>query len=191
MKTLKIKAITGFAFMVLFATTSFGQATTKSAKESMKKPVKIEKAKVPKEVTKSYFLEYPEQMDDFWYGYPAYDYGNYWYEDWYNPYVDVEYPEYFVTEFTKDNVPHKVVYSKAGEKIAVHKSVVVTPKAISDAISKGEYKTWKLGKENEEIFRDKDSDQLKIYEITVEKGKEKHNLFFQSDGKLLKDKKVS
>ena len=191
MKTLKIKTIAGFLLLVFFAMNSFGQTPTKVTKDNVKKPVKIEKAKVPKEVTETFFLEYPEQMNDFWYGYPAYDYGNYWYEDWYNPYVDVEYPEYYVTEFNKDNVPHKAIYSKAGKKIAVHKSVAVTPKAISDAISKGEYKTWKLGKENEEIFKSKDSDQLKVYEITVEKGKEKHRLFFQADGKLLKDKKVS
>ena len=32
---------------------------------------------------------------------------------------------------------------------------------------------------------------FELYQHTVEKGKEKHTLFFQSDGKLLKDRKVS
>jgi hypothetical protein len=76
--------------------------------------------------------------------------------------------------------------------VATHKVLTSDlPKAVSATVSKGEYKTWKLGKDKEEIFKDSDKDQLKVYKVTVEKGKEKHTLFIQSDGKLLKDKKVS
>ena len=46
-------------------------------------------------------------------------------------------------------------------------------------------------KKKEEIFKEKKTDKMKVYRVTVEKGKEKHNLFYQADGRLLKDKKVS
>jgi hypothetical protein len=173
---------------------SFGQATTKTAKETGKTPVKLEKTKVPKEITEPYYKEYPGAVYENWYGYPAYDYRNDWYDNWYDygPYSYIDYPEYYVVEFTKDNTPHKVIYSKTGTKVAIHRSLKSEiPKAVSEAISKGEYKTWKLEKDKEEIFKDTDKDQMKVYKVTVEKGKEKHTLFFQPDGKLLKDKKVS
>ena len=210
MKTLKIKTIAGFVLFVFFAMSTFGQTPTKTTKEnmkkpvqkenmnktglkeSMKKPVKIEKGNVPKEVTEIFYMEYPQDMnDEYWYGYPAYDYDNYWYDNWYDPYVDTDSPEYYVVDFIMDNTPHKAVYSKAGKKFAVHKSVMDIPKPITEAISKGEYKSWTVGKEKEEIFKDKKTDKMKVYRVTVEKGKEKHNLFYQADGKLLKDKKVS
>jgi hypothetical protein len=48
-----------------------------------------------------------------------------------------------------------------------------------------------LGKDKEEIFKDTDKDQMKVYKVDVKKGKEQHTLFIQTDGILLKDKKVS
>ncbi len=191
MKTKKIKIIAGFVVLVFFALSTFGQTPTKATKESAKKPVKLEKSKVPKAVTETFYVEYPDILDDWWYGYPVYDYGDYWYDDWYDPYVYTEYPDYYVVEYIQDNTPSKAVYSKAGKKVAVHKSVTDLPKAVTEAISKGNYKTWKIGKDKEEIFKDKDKDQLKVYKVNMEMGKEKHTLFFQQDGKLLKDKKLS
>ena len=191
MKKLNIKVIAACLSLVFFAMTSFGQATSKTTKEAVKKPVTIEKNKVPKEVTETFYKEYPVRTYENWYGYPSFNYQTYWYD--YDPYLySNEYPEYYIVGFNKDNIPYNAVYSKKGEKIAIHKSLTSDiPKAVSSAISKSEYKAWKIGKEKEEIFKDKESDQLKVYKVAVEKGKEKHYLFFQSDGKLLKDKKVS
>ena len=210
MKTLKTKAIAGFVLFVFFAMSTFAQAPTKTTKESMKKPVqkenmnkpmqkdnmkkpvKIEKTKVPKEVTETFYMEYPEDMyGEYWYGYPDYNYDSYWYDSWYDPYVYTDEPEYYIVDFTMDNAPMKAVYSKAGKKVAVHKNVMNIPKPVTDAISKSDYKAWTVGKEKEEIFKDKKTDKMKVYRVTVEKGKEKHNLFYQADGKLLKDKKLS
>lgn len=194
MKTNGIKMVAACIVFASLAISSFGQ-TAKSTSKEKKIKVKVEKNKVPKEVTEIFYMEYPTRVYEDWYGYPAYDYADNWYYDWYDdePYLNAEYPEIYVVEFTSDNTPHKAVYSKAGKKIAIHKKSNVTnlPMAVSSAISKGEYKTWKVGTESEEIFKDKAADQLKVYKVHVEKGKEKHTLFFQPDGKLLKDKKIS
>ena len=61
------------------------------------------------------------------------------------------------------------------------------PAAVTDAISNGNYKSWKVGKDKEEIFKDKDTDQMKVYKVSVSNGNEKHTLYFQQDGKMLKD----
>ena len=194
MKKSNIKVVVGCILFAFFAMTSFGQFTTKTTKEALKKPVKLEKSKVPKVVTESYYREYPVTPYENWYGYPVYNYQNDWYDNWfdYGPYSYTEYPEYYIVESTKDNIPYKTIYGKTGTKIAVHKILKSDlPKAVLAAISKGEYKAWKMANDKEEIFKDKDTDQMKVYKVAVEKGKEKHDLFFQADGKLLKDKKVS
>jgi len=187
MKTIRIKMIAGCAFLMFFAMTSFGQDNDEG------NAARIESDNVPQEVMDNYSSEYPETTDENWYGYPNYDYGNDWYDNWYEnePYSYNENPGYYVTKFNKDKTPYTVVYSKDGKKVATHIMLSNLPKAVSAAISKGEYKTWKLGNAKEEIFKDKNTDVMKVYEVTVEKGNEKHALFFQSNGNLLKNKKVS
>jgi hypothetical protein len=188
MKTKTIKVIAG-CFLLLFVTlNTYAQKTIKTTEECGKKPTKIEKKKVPEIVTTTYFREYPVTTLENWYGYPEFDYINDWYG--YNPYLfEYEHPGYYVVEFTKDNIPHKVIYSKEGKKIATHKKLTSElPKEVAEAISRGEYKTWKMVKEKEEIFRDSDMDKMKVYKVEVENGKEKHTLFYSSDGDLLKDK---
>jgi hypothetical protein len=65
------------------------------------------------------------------------------------------------------------------------------PTAVTDAINKGDYKSWTVGKDKEEIFKDKDTDQMKVYKVSVSKGSEKRTLYFQQDGKMLKDVKIA
>lgn len=157
-----------------------------------KSKTKLVKTKVPKDVTQLFYVDYPSAnvYDDNWYGYPSFDYVNDWYD--YDPYLYAnDDPDTYVIEFTMDSIPHRAVYTKAGKKVAVHKAISVLPSAVSFAISKGDYKTWTLGKEKEEIFKDKDSDKLKVYKVTVSMGDQKHTLYFESNGKLINDKKVS
>ena len=159
--------------------------------EDGNKELKLEKDKVPKEVTESFYLEYPQTIHENWYGYPQYDYGNDWWDDWYddNTYAYSDNPEYYVVDFFGDSTKQKAIYSKSGKKIAIHKHLISElPRAVSDAINKSEYKNWTIGKNNEEIFEDKN--EMKVYKIEVEKGSEKHHLYFHQNGKLLKDKKV-
>jgi hypothetical protein len=199
MKNLNIRIIAGCALMMFLAMNVFGQtatnsqigtATTKGDGVGIK-AAKLDKTKVPKEVTDIYFKEYPNSTYDSWYGYPSFDNVSDWYD--YDPYLSSNnYPENYVVEFTQNNIPYTVVYSKSGNKIAAHKMAISTiPKAVSAAINNGAYKTWTLGKDKEEIFKDTDADQLKVYKVSVTMGKEKHDLYYQSDGQLLKDKKVS
>ncbi len=188
MKIISVKTIATCTLLVLFAVNSFSQTATNNNKVSSKKASKLDKSKVPKVVTDLYFNEYPVTTSESWYGYPSFDNGNWWYD--YDPYFYTnDIGANYAVDFTQNNIPYTVIYSGSGKKIATHKkSISDLPAAVSTAISNSTYKSWKLGKDKEEIFKDKDSDQLKIYKVTVEKGKEKHALFFQSDGKLLKDK---
>ena len=170
---------------------SFSQtATIKTTEKAGKKPAKIEKTKVPTAVTEKFIVEYPSMINEDWYGYPDYAFYNDWYD--YNPYLyEYSYPKYYIVEFTKDNVSHKAIYSKEGKKIAVHKKInAVPPKSISDAIKKGPYAAWKITMENEEIFKDTEMDKIKVYKVEVEKGSEKHHLYYSLDGQLLKDKTI-
>ena len=188
MKNIASKIIVIFILALCVNINTYAQKTIKTTEECGKKPAKIEKKKVPSIVTETYFKEYPAATYENWYGYPEFDYQNDWYG--YNPFLyEYEHPEYYVVEFTKDKTPHKIVYSKTGKKIATHKKITTDlPLAITTAISKSEYSTWKMTNEKEEIFRDEDMDKIKVYKVEVEKGKEKHVLFFASNGDLLKDK---
>ena len=189
MKRINMKVFVGCVLIVFFTLNAMGQ----TKKSDDKKTVKVEKTKVPKPVTDKFYMEYPGNYYENWYGYPAYDYGDYWYDDWYGngPYIYNDYPEYYEVEFTKDNAVHNTVYSKTGKKVATHKKFTTDlPKAVSTAIGNSMYKTWILDTDKEEIFKDTDKDQMKVYKVSVHKGSEKHTLFFQNDGKLLRDKKV-
>ena len=193
MKLKDTKVIAGCALFAIFALNSFGQSS--SSKEGLQTTVKLEKNKVPKEVTEPFYREYPITTYENWYGLKAYDYKSDWFDNWYDYDTyrhHVETPQYYVVEFSNDKTKAKVIYSKSGGKVAFHKSLnTELPKDVIFAISKGIYKNWKIGNDKEEIYKDSDKDLLKVYKVTVEKGKEKHTLFFQPDGKLLKDKKES
>jgi len=169
---------------------SFSQTAAKKTmhKKSMK-PAKIDVKKVPTVVTERFIMEYPTNMNQGWYGYPRYDFNGDWYG--YDPYLyEYDYPENYIVEFTKDNVTHKAVYSKEGKKLAVHKKVMTVPSAVSEAIHRGVYKTWKISEEKEEIFKDTDKDQMKVYKVEVKSGGKKHHLFYSGTGELLKDKTI-
>jgi hypothetical protein len=184
--------ITAIALLIVgLAMPSYGQTSpSKTTIPSGKKPAMLDKTKVPKAVNENFIMEFPTVAKESWYGYPKYDFNTEWYG--YNPYlVENVNPEFYIVEFTKDKVHHKVVYSKEGKKIAVHKKVsTMLPVAITDAIKKGAYSTWKIESENEEIFKDNESDKLKVYNVKVEKGDMKHHLFYSTDGTLLEDKTI-
>lgn len=195
MKTKNMKAFTVCVLFAFFAITIASCNQAKKTKEDLKKEAKLDKTNVPKEVTDAYTAEYSTPNgDENWYGFPAYDYQSHWYDNWfeYGPYSSTNKPEYFEIDFNKDNTPYKTIYTNSGNKIAVHKSLGSDlPKAVSDSISKSAYKDWTIGKDNEEIYKDADKDQMKVYKVNIEKGNDKHILFFQQDGKLLKDKNLA
>ena len=162
MKTISVKAILGRTLLASIALCSCNQKASNNSKPAASNQMKLEGIKVPQVVLDSFKNEFPVLKYENWQGYPTVDYQNYWYE--YNPnFYTNEYPGNYVVEFENDSIPYRIMYSKTGTKIAIHKSLSAgLPKAISEAIYKTEYKTWTLEKEKDEIFKDKDSDQLKI-----------------------------
>jgi hypothetical protein len=188
MKIISSKSIFVGMIFGCFAMISFGQSSLKPVKQNSKETSKIDKNKVPLVVNETHSEEYPITTSESWYSYPSFDNESDWFgydEEFYSN----EYPEYYIVEFTQDNISRKVIYSKTGKKIVTHiKLNSDIPSAVSISISKGEYKIWKLMKDKEEIF--KDSDSMKVYKVEVEKGKERHALFYSTTGELLKDKKI-
>jgi hypothetical protein len=151
----------------------------------------LESTKVPKAVNESFIVQYPAVTNIGWYGYPNYDFYNDWYG--YDPTIyEYENPQFYIVEFMEENQKHKVIYSKDGKKIATHKIFTsVLPQAVTDAINKGSYSSWSITKEKEEIFRDSKLDKIRVYKVVVEKGSQKHNLFYSIEGELLKDKIIN
>ena len=177
-----------FALCILaFMTTNIVAQNPKHKTKSHSKA--IAKAKVPKVVSEAFIMEYPVTESEMWYGYPSFGDGLNWYD--YNPgYYYNEYPENYIVEYVKEQTPHKAIYTKEGKKIAEHHPVKsdVIPVAVSEAMKKGAYKNWKETAEKEEIIKVENSE--KVYRMTVEKNGERHHVFYDVNGKLLKDKKV-
>ena len=187
--TTKVSAVCfALAFISL---SSCGQAYSKNDKDSSQTHTKLDKGKVPKDVTDAFYLQYPLATYGDWYGYPTFTSGSAWYD--YNPnYYLIGDPDNYVIEFNNKDTAFKAIYAMDGTKIASHKVMAADmPIAVTDAINNGDYKSWTVGKDKEEIFKDKDTDQMKVYKVSVSKGSEKRTLYFQQDGKMLKDVKVA
>jgi len=154
---------------------------------------KLDKAKVPAAVTQLFYSDYPQASvaDDSWYGYPTFDYANDWYD--YDPDLyTTDHPDAYVIEFTSDSIRHRVVYTKAGKKVASHMIMTADlPTPVLSAISTGIYKDWTLGKERELVFKNKNTDKEKVYRVSVKMGMQKHVLYYGPTGKLIQDKKMA
>ncbi len=189
MKRLTTKVAATFILLASISMSSCGQSYSSSAKDSSQVRTKLDKGKVPKEVTDAFYNQYPLVTYGDWYGYPALNIGAAWYD--YDPnYFLTGNPDNYVIEFNNKDTAFKAIYAKDGTKMASHKGVSSDmPPAVTDAISNGDYKSWTVGKDKEEIFKDKDTDQMKVYKVSVSRGIEKHTLYFQQDGKMLKDVK--
>jgi hypothetical protein len=64
------------------------------------------------------------------------------------------------------------------------------PNPVLYAIKNGDYGEWKIANDKEVIFKSNPMDLMKVYKIKVEKGASKHDLFYSSEGVLLKDKAI-
>ena len=191
MKTTITKTFVLALLLAMYTTSAFSQAPTKANAEELGNPKKVSKDEVPKDVTDAFYKVFPVTVNPSWYTFPAYDYQMDWWDNWYDyhPNASPYSPDYYAADYDDDSTQHKAIYHKSGKHVATHKKLKELPKPILDAIANSIYKTWRLGKEKEEIFRDKE--KMKVYKVEVEKGKEKHALFYQQDGKLLKDRKIS
>ena len=187
MKKLTTKVTAVCILLAFISMSSCGQAYSKNDKDSSQVRTKLDKNKVPKDVTDAFYNQYPLATYGDWYGYPAFNSGSAWYDYDPNYYLTGD-PDNYIIEFNNKDTAFKAIYTKDGTKIASHKGMSSDiPAAVTDAISNGNYKSWKVGKDKEEIFKDKDTDQMKVYKVSVSNGNEKHTLYFQQDGKMLKD----
>jgi hypothetical protein len=188
-RTLKI--VTGGLMAAFLTLQVSAQAPMKTLDEGGKKPNKLDTAVVPQPVRAMYYTDYPGITVYEWYSYPSFTDDSGWYDTDSDMYLSTEgMPEYYIVEFNKDETPQRTVYSKTGKKVSVHKAMKknALPMAVSNAFNKSKYKSWKEIGEKVEIM--KDADKTKAYKITVTDGKEKHALFYDEKGKMLKDKKI-
>jgi len=179
-----------FALLFIFISLP-GQAQSTNDSGVYKRNTKLDKNKVPEIVTEMFIKEYPVNARVDWYGYPSFDNGSNWYAC--NPsYYSNQKSENYVVVFTHSDTLDKIIYNKNGKKIATHRSMnSALPIEVSAALKRSKYQTWKIGKDKEEIFKDDKKDQIKVYRITVKKENELRTLYFQQNGKMLKDVKLS
>jgi hypothetical protein len=168
------------------STCCFGQTSKSTTSGSH---TKIDKKQVPKEIIYEYHKEYPEVSRENWYDFDPAFAGESWRE--YDPYAYATgHRRRYVTVFDKDSVSYTIIYEKNGKKVSGYKKMnSPVPSVIISAINRSKYKGWTVEKEMEEIFKDKDTDKVKVYRVTLQKGNDKHILYFQQDGSLLKDVK--
>lgn len=190
MKNEILKVFVIVIMSIAFTTTVSGQSTGKPANGREHKSAKIVKEQIPKPVTENFSKDYPMAIREEWYGYPKFDFTNAWY--YYDPFLySSNVPEYYITAFAIDGYYYKVIYSKEGKKIAVHKKGAINlPEPVLDAIRKSTYSGWEIAGEKEEIYKNNSLDHLKVYKIKVKKSPSEHDLFFSSDGQFLKDKTI-
>jgi hypothetical protein len=153
---------------------------------------RLKEDNVPDAVKKTYleeFLDYTEGNNKNWAAYPSLESDFDWYDP--EPYIFTNNaPENFEIVHKKDDSFVRVIYSKEGKKIATHQPLKSDlPQGVSQSISRGKYKGWAVAKEKQGIFKETDKANM-IYKVTISNGTEKHELFLQSDGKLIKDKKL-
>lgn len=182
-----------FLVCIVFTTISFASFSQELLSPSQ--PVKavttyIETSQVPAIIMEKYNKEYPLRTLEVWNGYPELLDESEWYGC--NPYLyNCVNPKYYVVDFTKDKLQHKVIYTLEGKKVAVHRSMnTQTIKAIAKAIMKTNYKDWKVTRAQEEIFKGDNTDKLVVYKIEVTKGEKVHYLFYKANGTLIKDKEI-
>jgi hypothetical protein len=173
----------GFLIIPMFL---FGQAGPQPGSTTGKTAGKLDKSKVPRIVTEMFNKQYPVKRFVNWYGYPQFDNGSSWYE--YDPsYYSKNNPENYVVEFTHNDTLDKVFYTKTGKKIAIHRNMsAALPDKITHAIRTSIYKTWEIGGDKEEIFKDNKTDRITVYRVTMREGSKRHTLYFRKNGKLLR-----
>jgi hypothetical protein len=190
MKTNSIKKLISYCLLLFFIVNSFGQGSVKDSRRELKQPANLDISKVPNKVSMAFRKDFPLTSNAYWYGYPAFHYLSNWYEI--DSYVFIDNPPAYAVEFNDGNLSYKAIYTEEGKRIAVHKETKSgLPKAVLAAIDNRKYKEWTLGSDVDEIFKDNESDRLKVYKVQVTKGNAQRELYFKSDGQLLKDKNVS
>jgi len=187
-----VKSAIGGLIIACFSGQMMAQAPMIAIEDGGKKPIqKLDTAAVPQAVRTVYYIEYPAVAMYDWYGYASTPMINECYD--YDSGINMSkdgMPEYYVSEFKVNDTPHKAIYTKAGKKVATHKNLknATFPMVVFKSFEKSKYKNWKETDDKIEII--KEADKSKLYKMTVTKGKEKHSLYFDEKGKMVKDVKL-
>jgi hypothetical protein len=191
MKNITNLSLAAFLLLAFIGLSSCDTSLPTDKENSATTAITLPKIHVPKAVTDSFNKDYPVIGYDNWYDFSTSDNGAGWYE--YDPsYANGQTPENYIVEFSYNGIIERAIYNNNGQKIAIHRKLTSPlPPDVTDAIQNGNYKTWTPTRDREEIFKRDASDQLKVYRIGMEKGNERHTLYFQQDGKLLKDIKTA
>jgi hypothetical protein len=153
-------------------------------------PVKKDSISVPVAITRNYELDNPLASHIHWFAYPSFDNDVAWYD--YNPDLNTKaVTDNYSVEFVKGKTHQKAIYGRNGKKIATHGPLTsVLPAAISASIRNGIYKHWVLSNHKEQISQESNKDVV-YYKLLIQKGGQKHTLFFLANGTLVKDKKTA
>ena len=192
MKQISLKLATAFILSAVIMLSSCRDGSVKSAKDTGKTNTKPATIDVPKVVTESFYKVFPAPIFVHWYSYPFFVRDYEWYQYQPSYLSDHSSDNFYIAEFTNKDTITRAVYDKNGQKIALHQEFRgELPEAITDSIKEGDYRSWTMAQEKEQIFKDSRIDQIKVYRVVMEKGDKKHTLYFQQNGKMLKDVKVS
>jgi hypothetical protein len=185
MKAIKSIILVGCLSLAFISLHASGIASQKGKKESDLKPNEMHRDSVPAVVTDLYLLEYPKTSHECWYAYPVFNHANEWYGNAPECYGS-DNPEYYFVEFSKHGVAHKVIYNIKGTRIATSRTMESDlPHEVMGTLLSSHYKHWKLSHHREEMFRE--SDKTIVYKLIVERGTQKHALYFKLDGRFIKD----
>ncbi|MDB5272584.1 MAG: hypothetical protein JWO58_951 [Chitinophagaceae bacterium] len=148
---------------------------------------KVKKEDVPKTVTESFLVVYPENPAAEWYAYPYY-----W--DYVDEDLDLDstgsieylYPEYYEVIVVKEGKMHHSIFHKSGRHVQTRKKIKKEelPTEIATAFNSGPYKDWKITSDHEIVYS-KEPD-MTYYKIKVKKDKQKKVLYYgDKNGDLL------
>lgn len=180
----------GFTLITLLSMNSFSQKTNTENTKFENTTAQINKSSIPTSIISFHDKEFPITTSEKWYGYPEFPIDINWFHfNTQNNALSV--PQYYIVEFTKDTIRHRLIYDTVGKKINTYKSI--NPKIqtkIAKSLISSKYQDWRIINEKEELFRDLDLDILIIYKVELQKRNEKRFLFYSEDGLLIRDKEV-
>jgi len=161
--------------ITIFFITVMGYGQKKSKNE-------ISKSKVPVEVIKSFKKMYPEAKVVEWYFY-----ADYWH---FEGDTVLFFTKCYGVEYRIESKEQISVFTRYGDWVHTNRPIIEgeLPKVVSDSLNNSEYKDWELIGEREKMYKVKTKEPL--YKIEVEKGKKRHILYFDSNGKIVQRKRI-
>jgi len=185
------KTILLLALFVALAAATNAQTkkdNTASKKEKNHTKKKVAKSEAPTEVIKTFEVYYPGVEVTDWYSYPFY-----WDIENDEPetdtlWVEYFYPEFYEVEFIEKGKKHKGIFSRKGKHVRTTSKAELLPAAVDNAIKSGDYKDWTVAGDKEKVEKKETNETL--YKVAFKKGKERHVVYYDENGKIAQVKKI-